>query len=490
MKKETAAQIVILVAVIFYTQYYHLNNLCYRIWDESRLATSAYEMAKNGNIMVPTFEGKPDMWNTKPPLMIWAQALVVRVHGLTELSVRLPSAISGTITCLLIFLFVIYLTQNGWIALLSVVMLCTFNGYIGYHGLRNGEYDCMLTLFTTAYLLCIFLYCNTDNPKRNWFLLLFFLNIGLGILTKSVAALLFLPSVSLYILFSGEIKRIFFNRYLYIGIAVVVLMIGGYYALREYFTPGYLQAVYENELGGRFLKTNEEHSEPFFFYFKNFYEYRLKIWLWFFPLATAFLFFKSTKAVKRAIGFLLLNIGVFLLIISWSKTKLLWYDLPVYPLVAILLSLGVFGFLSWVSSKLPSINKSLVGATICLFIAFYPARETYNMIKWEGDYGTSFDDYSASYYLRDVARSGKDFHNYIYFYDEYCPQFKLYVMRMNDMGMDIKLVQFAGDNSFPDNSKVIAHHNSTKQYIELKYEYEIYEEVRNVRVYLIKKFRT
>ncbi len=487
MKQERVVQLIILGVVVFYTQYYHLTNLTYRIWDEARLATSAYEMAKSGNIMVPTFEDKPDMWNTKPPLMIWAQAILVRVHGLTELSVRLPSSFCATLTCLLIFGFVLYLTQSGWFSLFGAVALCTFNGYIGYHGVRNGEYDSMLTLFTTAYLISIFLYCQIDGPKRNWFLLLFFLNISLGILTKSVAALLFLPAVFVYLLFSGKMKDLFTNRYFYIGSGLSLLMVLGYYLLREHYNPGYLQAVYENELGGRFLKTNEEHNEPAFFYFTNFYLYRLRTWLWFFPLAAIFLFLNSGKRIKNAVWFLLLISATFLFIISSSKTKLLWYDMPLYPLIATLFSLGAFSLFSWVSNKLPPVNKSLISIFLCLSILGYPAYEMYNMIKWEGDYGTNFDNYSASYYLRDLARSGKDVHNYIYFYDDYCPQFTLYIKRLNDMGMNMTAVQFSGGDTFRDDSKVITNSHSTGQYIESKYEYEVYEEVRNIRVYLIKK---
>jgi len=488
---ERVLQILILLSVIYYTQFYKLGSLTYRIWDEARLATSAYEMSQTGNLIVPTFEGESDMWSTKPPLMIWTQAVLIRLHGITETAIRLPAAISGAFTCILVFLFAIYLTKNRWIGVLSTVMLCTFNGYIGYHGVRNGDYDAMLTLFTTASLVSIFLFCNhSSNSKRNWFLLLFFVSTSLGILTKSVAALLFLPSVSIYLLFSGKTKELFCSRYLHAGIFVFVMLVGGYYLIREYSNPGYFHAVYENELGGRFLKTNEEHNESFFFYFDNFYLYRLKAWLWFFPAAAFFLFLNSSKLVNEAIRFSLLNILAFLLIISSSKTKLPWYDLPVYPLIAVLLSLSVFIFLSWMSKKLPNINQSILTCLICSLITFYPFREMYNMIKWEDDYRTSLDEYAPAYYLRDMALNSNNFQNYIYFYDGYCPQFTIYVKRMNDLGAHIKLVSFSGNDSFAENSKVIAHHNATKQYIEAKYENEVYEEVKNVRVYVIKKAKS
>src|SRR3954466_8727646 len=100
-KAERIIQVVILLSFIFYSQFYKLNTLAYRIWDEARLATNAYEMTKTGNLLVTTIDYQPDMWNTKPPLMIWAQAICIKFHGLTELSTRFPSAFAAALTILL-----------------------------------------------------------------------------------------------------------------------------------------------------------------------------------------------------------------------------------------------------------------------------------------------------------------------------------------------------------------------------------------------------
>jgi 4-amino-4-deoxy-L-arabinose transferase-like glycosyltransferase len=59
----------------------HLDTLPIRIWDEARQAVNALEMWENGNFLVTHFEGSPDMWSTKPPLLIWLQVALIGLLG-------------------------------------------------------------------------------------------------------------------------------------------------------------------------------------------------------------------------------------------------------------------------------------------------------------------------------------------------------------------------------------------------------------------------
>ena len=126
----------------------HLDTLPIRIWDESRLAVNANEMQKDGDFIVTHFYGQPDMWNTKPPLMIWLQAFFMKTIGAGELAVRLPSALAAFFTSItLLVFFRRYI--SFWFGSISVMILVTSSGYIGLHASRTGDYDTLLTLFTT-----------------------------------------------------------------------------------------------------------------------------------------------------------------------------------------------------------------------------------------------------------------------------------------------------------------------------------------------------
>jgi hypothetical protein len=59
------------------------------LWDESRNANNAMEIAKHGGWTVPTFGHAPDHWNTRPPLLIWIVAALLRSGMEPMLAVRL-----------------------------------------------------------------------------------------------------------------------------------------------------------------------------------------------------------------------------------------------------------------------------------------------------------------------------------------------------------------------------------------------------------------
>lgn len=82
----------------------YLDYLPVRVWDESRTAVNAYEMYQHGNYLVPTYNEEPDMWNTKPPLMVWLQVFSMKLLGTNEFSLRLPSAFAALVTCILLLI--------------------------------------------------------------------------------------------------------------------------------------------------------------------------------------------------------------------------------------------------------------------------------------------------------------------------------------------------------------------------------------------------
>ena len=66
-------------SVALFAIFPRLGSLPLREWDESRQAASAYEMYESGNYLVATFDHKPDLWNTKPPLLLWLQVLSMKI---------------------------------------------------------------------------------------------------------------------------------------------------------------------------------------------------------------------------------------------------------------------------------------------------------------------------------------------------------------------------------------------------------------------------
>src|SRR4051812_16217127 len=96
----------LVILIVLFPIFYYLNHLPIQLWDESRLAINALEMYKNKKWMVTYYNGAPDLWNTKPPFLIWLQVISLHIFGLNEFAIRFPSALAGLFTCMLIYWFI------------------------------------------------------------------------------------------------------------------------------------------------------------------------------------------------------------------------------------------------------------------------------------------------------------------------------------------------------------------------------------------------
>lgn len=70
---------------------------------DARYAIVSQEMISSHDWLVPHYMGRVHL--TKPPLVYWLQAASIELFGKNFLAVRIPSAISGTLTILLLYCF-------------------------------------------------------------------------------------------------------------------------------------------------------------------------------------------------------------------------------------------------------------------------------------------------------------------------------------------------------------------------------------------------
>ena len=106
----------IFVIAVLYPLVAFLDALPIFLWDESRQAANAIEMYNNYSWVVTYYDGSPDMWNTKPPLLIWLQVLSMNIMGCTVAALRTPSVLAAFATTLSLFFFIKKETGNIWIA--------------------------------------------------------------------------------------------------------------------------------------------------------------------------------------------------------------------------------------------------------------------------------------------------------------------------------------------------------------------------------------
>lgn len=473
---------VIAFVFVFMAHFWKIDQPLIHVWDEARNITNAYEMTKNGNLIVLKINGETELWNTKPPLLISLQAASIKIVGLSEVSARFPSSMMGAFTCLLIFWFTHFVTKNKWAALCSVIVLCTSIGWIGGHGTRFAEFDSTLSFFTTAYVLLFYLYVITNDKRQNKYLLLFFICLTLAVLTKSVAGLLFTPALFLYLTATGKLINTLKNPFLYIGILIFIIFVGGYYILREVTESGYLQAVFENELGGRFNKAIEEHKAPFEYYWYNLRIEKFGVWYWgLITLCTTAIFTKINNFRSIQL-YLLLCVAQFLLVISYSETKLYWYDLPMYPLMAISIAVILF----WIAkqgAKLLSGKMQLKRILLPLLTTVFsiqPTYEAYNHIKRCTEDFEKSDEYAISHFLKHNETIRKE--SCIYLVSGYSIHHKFYSKILIDKGYPFRECDGCDIESFQIGENVVLSQPELHEKLLKKFEVTTLEQFYNVRL--------
>jgi 4-amino-4-deoxy-L-arabinose transferase-like glycosyltransferase len=446
-----SAKVVLLVVVIYFPYFLHLGDLPIHAWDEARLVANASEMIENGNYLVTHFHGNPEMWNTKPPLMIWSQVFFVKLMGNQELSYRMPSALAGFLTCLLIVFLTVRYLKSFWYGFMAALVLVTSEGHLGGHVARTGDYDALLTLFMIAYLMFFFIWTETGKTK---YLHLFFVAIVLSVYTKSVQGLFFLPAVFSYIFIAGKGKTFFKQKWVYIDALLSIIIIGAYYLARESVNPGYLEAVYENELGGRLLNTIEKHKGTYTYYLdlligKQFKYYIILALMGFF---TSFAF--QDKVIRRFIRYVALSALLYLLIITLAQTKLAWYTAPVIPTLAILAAAPVYLILNMITGRTDfKPLKHLLIQVIFLIIVFgYPYYLTIDNVYKPKEKPESFHFTLISHLLQDGFKGKTDLNGVKILYPEYRVQLEYYINQMRKKGIDISLAEL---NMVKPGNKVI-----------------------------------
>ena len=411
----------------------YINTCSIRVWDEGRQAVNATMMFLNKNYLITYFEGKPDFWNTKPLLLIWLQVLGLKLFGIGEVGLRIPSALAAMLTVSLLFWFGWQKLQKPLIGILSALVLISTRGYVAQHVILTGDFDALLTFFITAYSLFFFLYLETFR-KKYWVAVT--IALILGALTKSVAALLPLPGLIAYALLSRKFLPLLKRKEIYLGMLSFVAVMAAYYFSREQVQPGYWQAVQDNELGGRFLKTLEEHDRPWYFYLTG-----DKFMPWLLLIIPAiFVAYKFAEGIIRRFAFFasLFFFG-FLITISVSKTKLLWYAVPLYPMGGLLVAIGFYYTFQWATKRyqMAHPNRFVLISLVLIFGIFYgivvgrvasqPRKDKTDMLA------------ADAYFMKNFHREFPELKNYTFISQEgYNSSLDFYLLKFRQEGYTIQ----------------------------------------------------
>jgi 4-amino-4-deoxy-L-arabinose transferase-like glycosyltransferase len=329
----------VLLVLAYMPLFWLLDSHPVQIWDEARTGLNGLNILRNHEWLVMRDAAQhPDLWNCKPPLWPWLLALSFKLVGPTELGLRLPAALAGLATTV-----VVYRAGRRWLGsweggLLAALILLTSSGYVGYHVTRSGDFDALLTLWTTLGTLSWLRYLTEGRSREAWLTGLFFF---LAAFTKGVAGLLFGPGLLVATLALGQAQRLR-RPAPWLAILLLLAGMGTWYGVRELAEPGYWQAVWQYELGGPAGSQLEGHLTEPYYYLGLLIEYKFVFWL--VPALLGGLVGWNLPAGSpgRALARLVVCVaGSFMLVLAATQTRLPWYDAPMYPLLALLAASGL-----------------------------------------------------------------------------------------------------------------------------------------------------
>lgn len=329
-------------------------------WDEARNAINTQEMLQNGQWLVRYFEGKPDTWELKPPLLIWLQCLSVKVWGMSEFGIRFPSALAALGLSIIAFIFLLKEGVKPIASILCAVFIITVPAALHPHGFLFGDHDAMLCFFQALMLVSQYRFLQTGKFKWAWITAAAFL---LGWLTKSIAVCFVLPGIFMLGILKTEYRKNLFSLRQIAAFSVASALITSYYLARSYYQPGYTDMVNKEEWLGRFAQ-HPDANHDIFYYLKGFYGDRLQVF--FIPALIGFLWsaIRWKYPSYSRMGFLVILFT--LPIISLSQSKNYWYDLPLLFPIAICLAYLFTDILSFTDRKFT--KSSLIIGILILFL--------------------------------------------------------------------------------------------------------------------------
>ncbi len=210
--------------------------------DEGAFSEATREMLESGNYLTTYLNG--ELRFDKPIFIYWFQALSVKLFGLNEFAVRLPSAIAGTLWVLATYFFTKRYSDSKKAFIAAFIMIASLQITIIA---KAAIADALLNLFIALAMFALFRLYETRQHKFIYWTYLF---VGLGTLTKGPVAIMIPLVVSfLFFIIKGEWKFWLKSVFNPLGIGIFLLAAAPWYIL-EYMDQG------EKFINGFFFKHN------------------------------------------------------------------------------------------------------------------------------------------------------------------------------------------------------------------------------------------
>ncbi|MBF2066901.1 MAG: glycosyltransferase family 39 protein [Calothrix sp. C42_A2020_038] len=277
-------------------------------------------------------------WTTphhKTPGIYWIIAIVYKLFGLNEFSVRLPSMILGTLS-----IFILYeigrIILDKKIAWLAATVFCVEFLWLQYCRLGTPDVSMVfLVLSGILFLLKAESYTHDNQNLYNFCCFSSGLCCSLGLLVRSLMIVVPIVALLPYLIYSNRCHRLLNNSYLYLGLIVGLIptLIWLWLSYLHYGSGSIFQLL---DFVFR-VSSKERGGNGIIFYMWN---VPAKSFPWFFfALFGLFITIRRQQAKYKSI---LVGLPVILFTeISLVSTRLSHYSLCLFPFIALLAAIGL-----------------------------------------------------------------------------------------------------------------------------------------------------
>lgn len=320
-------------------------------WDEINFAESAREMIMTGDYSTVRINFIP-FWE-KPPLFIWMQVISMDFFGINEFAARLPNAICGVLTLLILFEIGKKLKNLNFGLIWALAYGASILPFLYF---KSGIIDPWFNLFIFSSLYFAFNHISLreQNLKSFKSAIVSAGILGLAVLTKGPVAILLFGITFLLFLFL-EHKLQFLKWIDILVFAVVLILTGGAYHIYQLLS-GNWQLVYDFfKYQIRLMKTEDAGHGGSILY------HPLVLFVGVFPTSILALnaFFKKSNSNNDYRRLMVILFFVVLVIFSLVKTKIVHYSSLCYFPLSYLAAITVYG-ICFHGDKLRTLDKVLI----------------------------------------------------------------------------------------------------------------------------------
>lgn len=298
-------------------------------YDDAVYAHEAREVLRSGDWVTLKLNGYADF--DKPPLFVWLVAVSFKLFGVSDFAAKIPAALFGLATILLVYVLAKRLFVDRWIPVLSMLVLMTTQYFLKYsmHAMTEVPF---------TFFFCLAIYFSLKGMTRPNFFLLCGVAVGLATLTRSPMGLFPLGIIGLHLIFTKRIELLFSRHWA--GCLLLSFSLPMLWYAREYWLYGseFLAQHFANLVNHAASSQQKSYGQQIIWLL----EYPILLfkhyWPWL-PLMVVGL----EAALKRAISekdaaAALLGLWVLCVVIPFSlaESKVLRYILPAFPAFSLL----------------------------------------------------------------------------------------------------------------------------------------------------------